>query len=145
MNALRLPRFEQTDLASVVEALPPETLDALDFGAIRLDAGGTVQFYSEAERRLSGSRDLPRLGLDFFASIAPCMDQPGFRGRIERALAQGKLDLEFSWTGDFSDRMRSITVRVQSACGGGYWIFMRREMTDGRRLSGTRGQHGSAD
>lgn len=127
MNAARLPRFEQSDLASVVEALPPEALDALDFGAIRLDAGGAVQIYNEAERRLSGSGNLPRLGLDFFASIAPCMNQPGFRGRIERALARGKLDLEFSWTGDFSDRMRSVTVRVQSASDGGYWIFMRRE------------------
>ena len=127
MNAFRLPRFEQPDLAGAVEALPPEALDTLEFGAIRLDAGGAVQIYSEAERRLSGSGDRPRLGLDFFSKIAPCMDQPGFRGRIERALAQGRLDLEFSWTGDFSDRMRSVTVRVQSASDGGYWIFMRRE------------------
>jgi photoactive yellow protein len=128
MNAVWLPRFEQPDLASVVEALPPEALDSLDFGVIRLDAGGAVQIYSEAERRLSGSGDRPRLGLDFFSKIAPCMDQPGFRGRIERAIARGRLDLEFSWTGDFSDRMRSVTVRVQSASsGGGYWIFMRRE------------------
>jgi photoactive yellow protein len=124
---LRLPHFEQSDLARAVEALPPEALDTLEFGAIRLDASGIVQVYSEAERRLSGSGDLPRLSFDFFTRIAPCMDQPGFRGRIEQALAQGRLDLEFSWTGDFSDRMRSVTVRVQSASGGGYWIFMRRE------------------
>src|SRR5687768_2023939 len=106
MNAVRLPHFEQSDLASAVEALPPEALDSVDFGAIRLDADGVVQLYSKAERRLSGSGDLPRVGLDFFTKIAPCMDQPGFRGRIEQALARGRLDLEFSWTGDFSDRMR---------------------------------------
>ncbi|MDB5966668.1 MAG: hypothetical protein JWQ72_3168 [Polaromonas sp.] len=128
MHSSRLPHFEQPDLASVVEALPPEALDTLEFGAIRLDASGVVQIYSEAERRLSGSGDLPRLGLDFFSKIAPCMNQPGFRGRIERAMAKGRCDLEFSWTGDFNDRMRSVTVRVQSASSsGGYWIFMRRE------------------
>ena len=127
MRPIRVPRFEQADLARAVEALPVEVLDSLDFGVIRLDADGIVRIYSQAERRLSGSGDLPRLGLDFFARIAPCMDQPGFRGRIERALAKGRLDLEFSWTGDFNDRMRSVTVRVQSASGGGYWIFMRRE------------------
>ncbi|SDB38769.1 hypothetical protein [Belnapia rosea] len=55
------------------------------------------------------------------------MNQPGFRGRIERAQAQRRLDLEFSWTDDFSDRMRSVTVRVQSASDGDYWILMRRE------------------
>ncbi|MFC7477384.1 hypothetical protein ACFQS7_23695 [Dankookia sp. GCM10030260] len=127
MNAARIPRFEQRDLASAVEALPPDALDTLDFGAIRLDDGGAVQIYNLAERRLSGSGDLPRIGLEFFSSVAPCMNQSGFRGRIERALARGRLDLEFSWTGDFSDRLRSVTVRVQSATGGGYWIFMRRE------------------
>lgn len=128
MNAARSPRFDQPDLASAVESLPPEALDTLDFGAIRLDDGGTVQIYSLAERRRSGSGDAPRLGLDFFTSVAPCMNQPGFRGRIERALGRGSLDLEFSWTGDFADRLRSMTVRVQSATGGGYWIFMRREV-----------------
>lgn len=61
MHSSRLPHFEQPDLASVVEALPPEALDTLEFGAIRLDASGVVQIYSEAERRLSGSGDLPRL------------------------------------------------------------------------------------
>ncbi|SDB38747.1 hypothetical protein [Belnapia rosea] len=71
MNAVRLPHFEQSELASVVEALPPEVLDTLDFGAIRLDAGGTVQIYNEAERRLSGSGDLPRLGLDFLPGSPP--------------------------------------------------------------------------
>ena len=127
MNAARIPRFEEPNLASAVESLPPDALDTLDFGAIRLDDGGAVQIYNLAERRLSGSGDLPRLGLEFFATVAPCMNQPGFRGRIERALALGRLDLKFSWTGDFSDRLRGVTVRVQSATGGGYWIFMRRE------------------
>lgn len=127
MNTARLPHFDQPDLASAVESLPPDALDTLEFGAIRLDDGGTVQIYNLAERRLSGSGDLPRMGLEFFSSVAPCMNQPGFRGRIERARLQGQLDLEFSWTGDFSDRLRSVTVRVQSASGGGYWIFMRRE------------------
>ncbi|MES2710881.1 MAG: hypothetical protein V4653_04825 [Pseudomonadota bacterium] len=127
MNAARVPTFDQPDLALAVESLPPDALDTLDFGAIRLDDGGTVLIYNLTERRLSGSGDLPRLGLEFFATVAPCMNQAGFRGRIDRALESGKLDLEFSWTGDFSDRLRQITVRVQSATGGGYWIFMRRE------------------
>ena len=127
MSTARLPNFDQPDLASAVESLSPDALDTLAFGAIRLDDGGTVQIYNLAERRLSGSGDLPRLGLEFFSNIAPCMNLPGFRGRIERAREQGHLDLEFSWTGDFSDRLRSVTVRVQSASTGGYWIFMRRE------------------
>jgi photoactive yellow protein len=122
-----LPPFDRPDLAHAVEALPHEELDALPFGATRVDETGIVQTYNLAERRLSGSGQRPRVGLSFFTDIAPCMDTPGFRGRIERATAMGKLDLEFGWTGDFADAMRGLRVRVQSATGGGFWLFMQRE------------------
>lgn len=55
------------------------------------------------------------------------MDTPGFRGRIERARASGRLDLEFGYVGDFADRERELTVRVQPSSDGGIWIFLRRE------------------
>jgi photoactive yellow protein len=121
------PDFEDPDLARNVEALTEAEVDALPFGAIRLDSEGVVQVYSRAERHLSGSGDRERLGLDFFSQIAPCMDTPSFRGRIERARAAGHLDLEFGYVGDFIDRERELTVRVQPDTQGGLWIFMRRE------------------
>lgn len=119
--------FDDPDLARKVEALPEEEVDSLPFGAIRLDREGIVQVYSRAERHLSGSGHHERLGLDFFTQIAPCMDTPGFRGRIERARAEGHLDLEFGYVGDFADREREMTVRVQPATNGGLWIFLRRD------------------
>lgn len=121
------PAFDQQDLVRAVEALPVQALDDLPYGAIRLDAAGVVRIYSGAERRLSGSGDRQRLGLDFFREVAPCMDSPRYRGRIERAMAEGRLDIEFGWTGDFADAERSLRVRVLSATGGGCWIFMQRE------------------
>jgi photoactive yellow protein len=126
VDASALPSFEQPDLARAVEALPVQALDGLPFGAIRLDADGIVRVYSGAERRLSGSGDRARLGLHFFREVAPCMDGPRYRGRIERAIAEGRLDVEFGWTGDFDDAERSMRVRVQPASGGGCWIFMQR-------------------
>lgn len=127
MTTPSLPRFDQPDLARAVEMLPAAAVDELPFGAVRLDAGGVVRVYNSAERQHSGSGSRPRLGLDFFREIAPCMDTPRYRGRIERAMAAGKLDLEFGWTGDFADAERSMRVRVQAATGGGCWIFMQRE------------------
>ena len=127
MTGPAMPRFDTPQLAKAVEALPEAMLDRLPFGAIRVDGEGIVRVYSGAERRLSGSGERPRLGLDFFAAVAPCMDTPRFRGRVEAALAAGRLDLEFGWTGDFADAARSLRVRVQSATGGGYWICMLRE------------------
>lgn len=122
-----LPDFDTPALARAIEALPPSVVDGLPFGAIRLGVDGAVAYYSAAERRLSGSGLHDRIGLDFFGRVAPCMDNPDFRGRVERASAAGTLDLEFTHIGDFEDRDRELTVRIQPASVGGYWIFLRRE------------------
>lgn len=121
-------RHDDPDLARKVEALSGPEIDELAFGAIRVSyPEEVVTYYSEAERRLSGSGDRPRVGSAFFREIAPCMDNEHYRGRIAQALARGKLDLAFTHIGDFEDRERELSVRVQSASDGGYWIFMRRD------------------
>lgn len=127
MHDETLPSFDEPQLARAVEALPSDAVDALPFGAIRLDADGNVRFYSRAEARLSGYGARPALGKRFFTDMAPCMDTEAFRGRIEAAAGTQRLDLEFGWVGDFVDRQRELTVRVQSASDGGCWIFIRRE------------------
>ncbi len=122
-----LPRHNDRDLVRKIEQLSEAEINALPFGAIRIEhPSGTVMYYSEAERQMSGSGDLPRLGLNFFREIAPCMDNDLYRGRIEQALARGTFDVEFSHIGDFEDRDRELTVRVQSASDGSYWVFMQR-------------------
>jgi len=122
-----LPDLDQDDLAAAIERLPPEALNTLPFGAIRLNAGGEVVVFNDAEKRLSGFGDRPALGRHFFTQIAPCMNQPGFRGRIDRALAAGDAEIEFGWIGDFSSPERELRVRVTPATGGGCWILIRRE------------------
>jgi hypothetical protein len=42
-------------------------------------------------------------------------------------MAVGTLDIAFGWYGDFEDPDRPLRVRVQSAAGGGVWIFIQRE------------------
>jgi len=121
-----VPDFDTPDLARVVEALTPDAVDALPFGCTRIDADGLVVVYNDAERRQSGSGERARVGLNFSTQVAPCMDTPAFRGRIEKAMRAGRLDLEFGWIGDFSNAQQSLRVRVQSATGGGCWLFLER-------------------
>lgn len=111
-----------------VERLPPKAIDTLPFGAIRLDAPGNVTFFSATERRLSGLRR-EALGRSFFTDIAPCMDNPEFRGRIERGRATGRLDIAFGYVSDMPGGASDVAldVRVQSAAEGGTWIFLQRE------------------
>jgi photoactive yellow protein len=127
MDDLSRITIDMDALAEAVERLPKEAVDALPFGAIRLDDAGQVTFYSATEAKLSGYGSRPALGKAFFVDVAPCMDTPAFKGRIERAKAAGKYDLEFGWVGDFSDRSRELRVRIQPASDGGCWIFIQRE------------------
>jgi photoactive yellow protein len=118
--------FKKPNIAPEVEKLTKADVDALPFGAIRLDRDNRVVFYSKAEARLSGYGERPSIGKIFFTDIAPCMADPKFAERVAAARETGKLDIEFGWVGDFSDRSRELQVRVQSASDGGIWLFIRR-------------------
>lgn len=81
------------------------------FGVVRPSRTGEIEFYNQREARLSGNVDPPMVGADFVGAIAPCMDTPQMRGRIERTLASGSLDLDMIHIGDFFDRSRSHRIR----------------------------------
>jgi photoactive yellow protein len=127
MDAIdHLPSFNTPRLAAAVDALPSHDVDLLPFGAIKLDIHGVVRFYNSTEAKLSGRGVMPTLGKLFFIDVAPCLDNAYFKGRIEKAMIAGTLDLSFSSIGDFADRDRELSVRVQSAQDGGVWIFHQR-------------------
>lgn len=102
-----IPEFHGLNLASIVERLPPAAVHALPFGAVQLDQEGRVTFYSKAEHRLSGyHKDV--IARSFFTKIAPCMNNPDFRGRIDKAMKAGELSIIFSYVGDFEVRTESL-------------------------------------
>ena len=117
--------FDAPDLAARIEQLSQFELDNLPFGVILLDREGTVLFYSATEARLSGYGEIP-LGKNLFA-ISNCLDSDDFRGRIERAMNEGPLDLEIGWPGDYGDPNRDLRIRVQSSRNGGIWLFVERD------------------
>lgn len=125
-NRARALDLTDEALRSHVEQLSPEALDALPFGVIRLDDAGKVTFYSRTEAEQSGFGDRKAIGRDFFTQLAPCLGTPEFMHRIERARQDGTLDVMFEQIGDFDDAERELRVRVQSATGGGLWVFLQR-------------------
>ena len=108
-----LPDFGASRLAQAVERLTPEQVDALPFGAIRLDAEWRVTSYNATERRLSGLRR-EAIGRPVFVEIAPCMDNADFRGRIERAMEAGRLDIAFGYVADLPSGARRVAGRARA-------------------------------
>ena len=54
------------------------------------------------------------------------MNNPNFRGRIDRARQTGCLDISFNYMAELPSATTDVEVRVQSAKNGGCWIFLRR-------------------
>lgn len=125
--------FDASGLAARAERASLFELDNLPFGVIRLDRDGTVQFYSDTEARLSGYGEIP-LGKNLFA-ISECLGSDDFRGRVERAMDAGPVDLEIGWPGDFGDPRRELRIRVQSSQNGGLWLFIVRDDTTLKKAS----------
>ena len=108
--------FDAPDLAARAERASLFELDHLPFGVIRIARDGTVQFYSVTEGRLSGYGEIP-LGRNPF-EISNCLGSEAFRGRIERALDTGPVDLEIGWPGDFGASCAfACSHRAMAVCG----------------------------
>lgn len=122
-----LPPMDASDIARRLEALSYDIIDTLPYGVIRLDASGRVVYFSKTEERHSGYQGPTAVGLHLFTELAPCMNTPHFRGRVEESAARGTLDVELGHTGDFADRSRFFRVRVVSASDGGTWQLHERE------------------
>lgn len=114
--------FDDDDLALRLDAMTDEERHGLPFGVIGLDREGRVRFYSRTEAAQSGYGSRPIHGLEFFLQVAPCMNTPEVRGRMQRGLDSGQLDLELGHTGDFADARRLLRIRAMSAAGGGLWL-----------------------
>lgn len=81
--------FEAPDLLTQIHGLNEAQRHTLPFGCIRLARDGQVTFYSRREAELSGYGSRPAVGLNFFTSIAPCMNTPRIRGLLEAEIARG--------------------------------------------------------
>jgi len=121
-------RFDAADLVHHIEQFSQYQLDTLPFGVILLERDGTIVFYSQTEAKRSGYGKIP-IGQNLF-EISPCMTSNDFRGRIQRAMDEGPVDLEFGWAGDYDDPTRDLRLRViSSSQRNRVWIFIERDVT----------------
>jgi photoactive yellow protein len=113
------------DLLARVDALTPEELDVLPFGAIQLDRHGRILRYNETESRLSRLPASDAIGRDFFAEIAPCTKVREFGGRFLTGVKHRDLDTSFRFHFPFAHGPRTVTVRLfYSRTSESVWVFI---------------------
>jgi photoactive yellow protein len=116
----QLQRLEEIDRMSEGE------LDALPFGAIRLDKEGKILSYNMTESKLTGRDPKRVIGRNFFTEVAPCTNVQAFAGRFREGIAKGEMHIIFPYRFDFQMAPRDVTVTLfYSAQTGTAWVFVR--------------------
>ena len=112
--------------AESIDRMSETELDALPFGAIRLDREGKVLSYNAAESKLTGRDPQRVIGRNFFTEVAPCTNVQEFAGRFREGVAQRKMHVIFPYRFDFEMAPRDVTITLfyseQTECA---WVFVR--------------------
>lgn len=98
----------QIDDPDLAATLVGSDADRLPFGVILLDERLAITGYNRAEAEISGLEPRSVLGKRLFTDVAPCMNTPEIRARIDSATP---LDETVSYM--LSLRMRMTPVRIR--------------------------------
>ncbi len=125
MDPFHRLRFDQEDVENALAKLSSEEIDQLPFGAIRLDAQGTILAFNERESQESGRAVKDVIGKRFFVDVAPCAKTPEFFGRFE-ALVAGGPSAVFDYVFDYEMSPRRVRVHMKKALlDDSYWVLIR--------------------
>lgn len=117
---------DSQSLLNEVGTLSAEELDTLPFGAIQLDATGTILTYNKAEERLSGRKAEQVVGKNFFREIAPCTRVKRFFGAFESGVMRRELNEVFDFVFRFPSGDREVRIRMiySGVPKPAVWIFV---------------------
>lgn len=118
--------FESPNVGEQLKEVSEETLNAADFGIIRLDDDGIVQFFNEYESNLSGVAPEDALGQNYFNELAPCSNNRVFYGRFRDGLNKGEMDEHFTYTFTYKMRPTLVDVHLYRDDAGNNWIMVRK-------------------
>lgn len=124
---MRIVKFTTRNAHNELADLSDADVDALAFGAIEMDESGKIMRYNAAEADISGRDADDMVGRNFFTDVAPCTNNATFAGRFHEGVAEGSLDIQFSYV--FDHQMSPTEVRVRltgSRETGRYWVLVKR-------------------
>lgn len=98
--------------------------DKLPFGVIRLSESGEVLTYNATEADMARRSISRTVGKNFFADIAPCTDNPRFRGVLDEMHAAGERSRVFDYRFEFPWGVKDVRVRFLSGGDATTWVFV---------------------
>jgi photoactive yellow protein len=118
--------FDDDNLGTKLPDADADTLNSVDFGVIRVDDDGTVEFFNRYESELSGVDPDDAVGKNFFNELAPCSNNRLFRGRFKNGVRSGEMDERFTYTYTYKMRPTLVEVRLYRDQQGQNWIFVQK-------------------
>lgn len=127
-----LQSFVSSELINRLDTLKTADIDALGFGAIKLDATGRILAYNAYESSLTGVKPDNAVGKNFFTEVAPCTNVREFAGAFHEGLQKKALSKIFRYTFDHNMAPTKVTVTLHyDAKGDAAWVFVRKYEGEG--------------
>lgn len=101
-------------------------LEALPYGAIRLNREGEVLSVNQTETNMSGASADTYLGRNFFSQVAPCADVKAFAGRFKEFLNSNRRLKEFNFLYRFAAGNIAVRVIFVRDTGGALLIISKK-------------------
>lgn len=102
--------FVSQNVLETLPALSPAQLDDFDFGVVKVDDTGTIEFYNRYEANLAGVEPSVAEGRNFFTQIAPCTNNRLLFGRFKEGVAADCLCEAIPYT--FTYKMKPTNVNI---------------------------------
>ncbi len=127
LDNLNVIAFGKDDIDNVLNKLSNVEIDRLAFGAVQLDASGTILKYNAAEAGITGRNAASVIGRNFFTDVAPCTNAPNFKGVFDAGVKSGELNTLFEYLFDYNMAPTKVKIHMKKALSGdSYWIFVKR-------------------
>ena len=104
-----------------------DQLNTADFGIVKVDDGGTIQFYNQYESNLAGIPQSDAVGKNFFTQVAVCTNNRLFFGKFKKGVTSGNLNFNFPYT--FTYRMKPTNVKIHLYRDAGTrsnWVLVKK-------------------
>ena len=125
--SLNIVGFGKDDIENVMSKMSPAEVDALAFGAVQLDAKGSILRYNAAEASITGRDAKAVIGKNFFRDVAPCTNSPTFKGVFDKGVREDNLNTMFEYVFDYKMAATKVKIHMKKAISdGSFWIFVKR-------------------